>query len=116
MNKPYHKSGICSLSTLTPDKQDEVEFEVQASISISDESDVGLSKNEVTIETWDLKITKGSANYSNEALEVMINEMLDNHDFDPDIQEQLIDPEPDPEDLSPFDAHERWMISQGIEF
>ena len=38
------------LWTVTPDKQEDLHFTVQASVTCSDESDVGLSSHEVTVD------------------------------------------------------------------
>lgn len=69
-----------TLSILTPDKKQDLEFEVLAYVSCSDESDVGLSscEVEVDIDSDYVKVLSKCDGYTEQELQEYIKEKLDN--------------------------------------
>ena len=80
------------LWTLTPDRYEDLHFTVEASVSCSDESDVGLSSCEITVDIDTSTVwVEPVAGYDTEKLKEYVVDLLESDkasDFEQEIIEQ----------------------------
>ena len=79
------------LYTLTPDKKEDLHFTVQADVSVSDESDVGLSSHEVFVDIDTSTVwVEPVEGYDTEALKEYVIDLLESDkgsDFEYEIEQ-----------------------------